>query len=386
MNLEDLRSVRNTERRKDSLQELRPTFYRDVGQYIGALSDERARLAATSDDPFADPEIVRLTNEIQTATDVAEAIYERRMGKVVKQASLAAAGMTASVDGLTAEEEALFDDLVARIEANKAEVFAVLDGDDSFDSGTTDGESVESPTPDVERENDRPESADGSEAHRTDSSSRSPTDTEASPPVGDPEGERNADGENNGSLDGHGSGPAPDGLDAAAVMGAESSVDVAESSIDVTESGGDGPNLPADGAESARDAIESTSDVTESRGDTIESTTDSAESRGDTIESTTDSAESTTDSAESTTDSAEMGTPPPPPPDAERDPATESGRSISASTTDEVDRLTVRITTDVGSILGVDDREYTLSADDVVTLPEANATPLIERDAAEQLQ
>ena len=379
MNLEDLRSVRNTERRKDSLQELRPTFYRDVGQYIGALSDERARLAATSDDPFADPEIVRLTNEIQTATDVAEAIYERRMGKVVKQASLAAAGMTASVDGLTAEEEALFDDLVARIEANKAEVFAVLDGDDSFDSGTTDGESVESPTPDVERENDRPESADGSEAHRTDSSSRSPTDTEASPPVGDPEGERNADGENNGSLDGHGSGPAPDGLDAAAVMGgessvnvAESSVDVAESSIDVTESGGDGPNLPADGAESARDAIESTSDVTESRGDTIESTTDSAES--------------TTDSAESTTDSAEMGTPPPPPPDAERDPATESGRSISASTTDEVDRLTVRITTDVGSILGVDDREYTLSADDVVTLPEANATPLIERDAAEQLQ
>ena len=351
MNLEDLRSVRNTERRKDSLQELRPTFYRDVGQYIGALSDERARLAATSDDPFADPEIVRLTNEIQTATDVAEAIYERRMGKVVKQASLAAAGMTASVDGLTAEEEALFDDLVARIEGNKAEVFAVLDGDDSFDSGTTDGKSVESPTPDVERENDRPESADVSEARRTDGSSRSPTDTEASPPVGDPEGERDADGGTNGSPDGHGNGPAPDGLDAAAVMGGESSVDVAESSVDVVEPSVDGPNSPADGADSSSEAMESKSDT-----------------------------------PESTSDSAEMGTPPPPPPDAERNPTTESSRSAVGSTPDDVDRLTVRITTDVGSILGVDDREYTLSADDVVTLPEANATPLIERDAAEQLQ
>ena len=349
MNLEDLRSVRNTERRKDSLQELRPTFYRDVGQYIGALSDERARLAATSDDPFADPEIVRLTNEIQTATDVAEAIYERRMGKVVKQASLAAAGMTASVDGLTAEEEALFDDLVARIEGNKAEVFAVLDGDDSFDSGTTDGKSVESPTPDVERESDRPESADVSDARRTDGSSRSATDTEASPPEEDPE--RDANGESNGSRDGHGNDTAPDGLNAAAVMGGESSVDVAESSVDVVEPSVDGPNSPADGADSSNDVIESTSDVTES-----------------------------------TSDSAEMGTPPPPPPDAERNPTTESSRSAVGSTPDDVDRLTVRITTDVGSILGVDDREYTLSADDVVTLPEANATPLIERDAAEQLQ
>ncbi|MFC6729727.1 hypothetical protein ACFQDG_13835, partial [Natronoarchaeum mannanilyticum] len=49
------------------------------------------------------------------------------------------------------------------------------------------------------------------------------------------------------------------------------------------------------------------------------------------------------------------------------------------------DRTTVRITEDVGEIFGVDEREYELSAEDVVTLPETNAEPLIERDAAERL-
>jgi DNA replication factor GINS len=52
----------------------------------------------------------------------------------------------------------------------------------------------------------------------------------------------------------------------------------------------------------------------------------------------------------------------------------------------DVNRTTVRITRDVGQILGVDDREYRLSNDDVVTLPEQNATPLVERDAAEPLE
>jgi DNA replication factor GINS len=51
-----------------------------------------------------------------------------------------------------------------------------------------------------------------------------------------------------------------------------------------------------------------------------------------------------------------------------------------------VERMKVRITEDVGEILGVDQRAYTLRADDVVDLPEANATPLIDREAAEPLE
>ena len=112
MNLDELRTVQHKERQKDSLQHLRPTFYGDVGEYIADLEAERDRVAEAADDPFSSPDVGRLTDEIETAKDVVEAIYERRMGKLVKQASLAAAGMPADDEGLTAEESDLFSDLV----------------------------------------------------------------------------------------------------------------------------------------------------------------------------------------------------------------------------------------------------------------------------------
>jgi DNA replication factor GINS len=49
------------------------------------------------------------------------------------------------------------------------------------------------------------------------------------------------------------------------------------------------------------------------------------------------------------------------------------------------DRATLRVTEDVGEIFGVDEREYTLSSEDVVTLPEENATALVAQGAAERL-
>ncbi|MFC6755038.1 hypothetical protein ACFQEU_16450, partial [Halorubrum tibetense] len=48
-------------------------------------------------------------------------------------------------------------------------------------------------------------------------------------------------------------------------------------------------------------------------------------------------------------------------------------------------RETVRITRDVGAILGVDEREYELTSEDIVDLPTANAEPLVQRDAAERI-
>jgi len=50
------------------------------------------------------------------------------------------------------------------------------------------------------------------------------------------------------------------------------------------------------------------------------------------------------------------------------------------------DRVTVRITADVGEIVGVDGTAYDLQADDVVTLPEENAMPLVEKDAATRVE
>jgi len=73
--------------------------------------------------------------------------------------------------------------------------------------------------------------------------------------------------------------------------------------------------------------------------------------------------------------------------DASDDPA-ESDDEATADTADAADssdRATVRITRDVGAIFGVDEREYDLANEDVVTLPAENADPLVQRDAAEQL-
>lgn len=49
---------------------------------------------------------------------------------------------------------------------------------------------------------------------------------------------------------------------------------------------------------------------------------------------------------------------------------------------DDVERRTVRVVADVGTILGIDEREYDLAHGDVVSLPAENAKALIEREAA----
>lgn len=50
------------------------------------------------------------------------------------------------------------------------------------------------------------------------------------------------------------------------------------------------------------------------------------------------------------------------------------------------ERVTVRVTDDVGTILGVDEREYDLVAGDVVSLPIENAQALLEREVAEVVE
>ncbi|ELY52684.1 MULTISPECIES: DNA replication complex subunit Gins51 [Natronorubrum] len=286
MNLDELRSVQSKERKKDSLQNLRPSFYQEVGEYIAELEDERERVADQVDDPFSSPEIGRLTDEIETAKDVVEAIYERRMGKLVKQASLAAAGMAANDEGLTAEEADLFDDLVDRIGSNKSRVLDVLEG---VDTGTH----VEPDAPDI-----------GDET--APSADSEPADTPPAPPQEPPQGDIPAD--ESDSLD----------VEAGLESGGSSGVTPAD------VMGGDGPSIDDAPAE-----------------------------------------------------------PPSTPPD---EAVADAGSTDETNGGDDVDRVTVRITQDIGSILGVDDREYTLSTDDVVTLPAQNATPLVEREAAEPLE
>ncbi len=129
MNLSELQSVQSTERQTDSLQRLRASFYADAGEFIAELRAERATAVEAAEDPFADDDVRRLTDDIETARSTVEAIYERRVGKVVRMASLAAADMPTEEEGLTDEEAALFEQLVGAIRDNRRDVMAMVDED-----------------------------------------------------------------------------------------------------------------------------------------------------------------------------------------------------------------------------------------------------------------
>ncbi|WP_081638756.1 hypothetical protein [Salinarchaeum sp. Harcht-Bsk1] len=314
MNLDELRAVQDREREKDSLQHLRDSFYSEVGQYIGDLRAERERQADRAEDPFADAEVRQLTDEIETAEEVAESIYERRMGKVVKTASLAAAGYRAETEGLTAEESELFDDLVDRIEANQSTVLDVLAGDDAVE-----------PPGDAEAALD---AADGG-ANGADAPPAPP-----SPPSGDgSDGATAADG-----ADGDGTADGDDGDRPAAEALAATAPDDGNGGAGSASSGGSASSSGGSAGSSGGSAVSSGGSA-------------AAEGAGD--------ASGDGDGALTTDAAAAMGDP---------------------------DRVTVRITAEVGEIVGIDGTAYDLHADDVVTLPEENAMPLVEKDAATKVE
>jgi DNA replication factor GINS len=298
MNLEELRSVQRTERQKDSLQHLRDSFYRDVADYIEELKAERERAAAEADDPFSSPDVGRLTDEIETAEEVVESLYERRVGKVVKRATFAAADMAAEEEGLTSEERELFDDLVARIKRNRQSVLDTLAGKHA-DEDETGGEN----------------------AATTD-------------PVAPPE-----------------AGAATD-AGAAADVGAPADGDAPPAPPDVDPDSAPAPT-PDPSAESPADDGGLLADAM--RGD------DASPPRDDGGRVTADDV-------------------------ADAEPTTDAEPTADGGTTPDADRTMVRITRDVGEIFGVDEREYDLEREDVVTLPTTNAEPLIDREAAEPLE
>ncbi|WP_273835035.1 hypothetical protein [Halococcus sp. PRR34] len=314
MNLGDLQSTRSKERQKDSLQLLREEFYAEVGAFVEELRTERERAAAAADDPFSAPEVRRLTDDIETAENTAEAIYERRVGKLVKLASLDAAGMPADEDGLTSEERELFETLVESIESNRAHVLDdVLAGDG--DAAATDDEAeTDSPTPSDGTTGPAP--SDGVRAAGAGSDDSSPAETGA-------------------------------GVEPAGTAEPDGGVEAVDGTTGRTAPG------EAEGGVTAADAMGSTADTTADASMNDQSPTDEPPTEPDRAPAGADDA---------------------------------GGETAQRTTDDDTDRTTVRITRDVGEIMGVDERTYHLASEDVVTLPEVNATPLLERDAAEQLE
>jgi DNA replication factor GINS len=282
MNLDDLRDAQDRERSSNDLQDLPDSFYADVAEYVEDLKERRDAAADRADDPFEDSEVRRLTDEIDTARQVAEELYEKRVGKIIKRASFAATGSGGDEAGLTAEERALYDDLVDTIAANKDHVLDVVagDADPPAPDSTADQTPADTPSTDT-----GPGEASGG-VTRPDPDDSIPAEPTDPPATGRDEG-----------------------VDAADLMG-------------------DGPTDPPEAASPEP------------------STDGGADTPGASPE------ELTPDAADDGADTA---------------------------------RTAVRITRDVGEVFGVDERTYVLEAGDVADLPEENAAPLVERDAAEQL-
>ena len=340
MKLDELRTVQSKERRKDSLQQLRDSFYEDVAAYLQDLKASRDRRAQQVDDPFSDDEVRQLSDELDTATEVAEAVYERRVGKVVKLASFAAAEMPVDDEGMTSEERRLFDDLVDRIERNKRSVLDVL-------SGTGDADAVSQPT----------------EAEPT--PPPSPTErVSESEPTADAGGDGMlADAMGGGSetadQPGHAAEAADEPAHATPTDEPAHATSTDASSTDVT------PNeIPPPEAEPEPEAV-------------IEPSTDGG--------TTTDVPTSTPSTEEPASDQPAADQPATTPTAGSNSASSTGSDSTSARKADDEDRTTLRITKNVGEIFCVDGREYTLRSEDVVTLPTTNAEPLVDRDAAMRL-
>lgn len=288
MDLDELQTVKSRERQTDSLQQLRDSFYTEASEYIQQLRDARDRAAERADDPWNDPEVGRLSDEIETAEQTVEAIHKRRVAKIVKNASLAAHGSPIDDGGLTAEEQEMFEQLVADIEENREHVLEKIAGDLPADARS----GSDQPAPTAE----------------------SPDQTSAG---SDASGQRQRGGPAERS---------PPGVSA--------------------ESEGPAREPPQPVEEEARTG------------------TDGSPAGDETVPAADVMNDGGSTRAEQPTQAQ--------PADIDRN-------------AEAVDRRTIRITADVGAILGVDQREYDLSADDVVTLPEANAEPLLEQDAAQPL-
>ncbi|HII51966.1 MAG TPA: hypothetical protein HA321_03520 [Halobacteriales archaeon] len=122
MNLEDLREIQIEERTRSDLQPLLDSFYVDVSEYLQNLRVEKENILQGDVDSVDAKTIRRVDDEIKTVVGVVEAIYDRRVGKILKGASLTAAGLGERDGSLAGEEVGLFRDLVELLQNNRNEI------------------------------------------------------------------------------------------------------------------------------------------------------------------------------------------------------------------------------------------------------------------------
>ena len=114
MNLHDLRLIQVNERRSEGLQELERDFYGQVRIYIKALEEDKNKVEA--------PQSMKIDDELRSVRQVIENIFDRRIGKIVKMASLKASGSQESPKGVTPEELDLFEQLTDLISRSRTTI------------------------------------------------------------------------------------------------------------------------------------------------------------------------------------------------------------------------------------------------------------------------
>ena len=430
MDLEELRTVRNKERRTDSLQHLRDEFYDEATEYVRQLKRERWKHVEAGD-PF-NPETKRLTDEIDAAQETIESLYERRRGKLVKNASFAAAGRSVETDGMTDQERELFDDLVERIQANEEHVLGKMDVGTETASQTASATSTTTPAADPAQASAGPRdgptddgvtigreagSADETEGRAApavaattgdtpeaaEAASRATDDTvpaggDAAGPSGDAPGTTD-DTPTLGASEGSQSDDAGGVL--AEAMGGDTRASDRQSgadgvstdthtTADATASGtGSRPAAGPAGGSTGPDAATPTTETDDDRpaaeaaavigeADTPQATTgDASEASGPAVGGS--NTEPSGPSAETGVEADEPGIG-----SDESDTTADNPESVTEDTP-EIEREAVRVTRDVGEVYGVDEQSYELAAGDTVLLPAANVEPLVDRDAAERL-
>ena len=134
MNLEDLREIQIEERTRSDLQPLLDSFYADVSKYLQDLRVERESILEGNIDAVDAKTVRRIEDEIKTVGEVVEAIYDRRVGKILKGASLTAAGLGERDGSLAGVEVELFRSLVELLQKNRKEILERTSSEEDDDS------------------------------------------------------------------------------------------------------------------------------------------------------------------------------------------------------------------------------------------------------------
>lgn len=118
MNLDDLRILQSNERSSPQLQEVEKDLYKKIAEYIKTLEQKIQ--------DSEDPEVQKIKDERDSAKRVAESIFDKRLGKIIRLASLKASGLGKSPKSLTPEEQVIFDSLVETLEKGRAAILGPI--------------------------------------------------------------------------------------------------------------------------------------------------------------------------------------------------------------------------------------------------------------------